>query len=163
MKYAMSHPITQIDLPLDYKRLYKESQELDGYRPFKTHTLGTLWHGWQIRIIESEEDCYANLVKNYLQDMLETELSCRYFRMKKGFKLDWHVDTYTRCSFNFILSKGLDPIECEGYGKHYYKSALINTKIPHRVIATQEDRIMYRVNADHCDYEEVKRRYEESL
>ena len=158
----MSRPITEIDLPLDYERLYRESRELEGYEPFKTHTLGTLWHGWQVRTIESDEECYANLVRNYVQDMVSTELSCRYYHMKKGFKLDWHVDTYTRCSFNFILTKGLDPLEYEGYGEYRYKSALINTKIRHRVIAAREDRVMYRLSTDHCDYEEMKKRYEES-
>ena len=75
--------------------------------------------------------------------------------------MKWHADTYTKCSFNFILTEGLDPIEYE-QGVFHYKHALIDTSIMHQVNAVKEDRIMFRLQVDDLSYEEVIKRYEEA-
>tara|TARA_B100000131_G_C18051055_1_gene586459 strand:- start:614 stop:1081 length:468 start_codon:yes stop_codon:yes gene_type:complete len=154
----MRQPVYDIDLPMDFKKLYQEAIDPEGYQPYKTHTLGTLWHDWRHKTVETG---YACLVRDYLEDMIGTQLPARFFWQKKGFTLKWHADTYTKCSFNFILTEGLDPIEYE-QGVFHYKHALIDTSIMHQVNAVKEDRIMFRLQVDDLSYEEVIKRYEEA-
>jgi len=74
--------------------------------------------------------------------------------------LETHVDEFTKCSINFILSSDTAPapVTFENQYSFNYKQALLNTKVPHGVKNGPKARLVFRISYYGETYEELSKR-----
>tara|TARA_R110001592_G_scaffold88458_1_gene260515 strand:+ start:30 stop:542 length:513 start_codon:yes stop_codon:yes gene_type:complete len=91
-----------------------------------------------------------------LMELFGIKAKPRFFFLKANTVLPYHVDPDLTCGINFILSGKPAPVSFEQSGNTYeYKTALLNTSLPHGVWNGSEDRILFKLSIVDEPYEVV--------
>ena len=94
-----------------------------------------------------------------IKKLLEEKLGClvrvRFFIQGEDMNLDWHTDHVTLTSINFVLKGNKSPIEFES-GRYHYECALLDVNKLHRVVKSDEDRLILKCTIRDKTYNECK-------
>ena len=138
--------------------MLREQAESVEYNPFVdplTNTEMPLW------LMCRNVDGYGAVVTEFFTSILETEVKPRFIIQKKGFVLNFHKDRGTKSAINFILSTVEDPIRFRvdnEYHEFKYTQALIDVQTEHEVVASKEDRYLFKLSLPELDFNEEKKR-----
>lgn len=142
--------------------MLKEQAMSVHYEPFVdplTQTVMPLW------LMCRKVDGYGAIVCEYFSKILDTEVKPRFIVQKKGFVLNYHKDRGTKSAINFVLSTQDDPIRFRktvdastSYYTFNYKQALIDVQQEHEVVASSEDRYLFKLSLPDLDFNEAKKR-----
>ena len=142
---------------IDYNMLREQAESVE-YNPFVdplTNTEMPLW------LMCRNVDGYGAVVTEFFTSILETEVKPRFIIQKKGFVLNFHKDRGTKSAINFILSTVEDPIRFRvdnEYHEFKYTQALIDVQTEHEVVASKEDRYLFKLSLPELDFNEAKKR-----
>lgn len=136
-------PLTELDFDFDKELLKTEALILDGYTPFVDPLGGAVYNDWLIKHATSD---YALKITDYIRQLFDLK-DCRprFYIQKPGFKLGFHKDRGTLCSFNFLLSDNLDAINFRN-GDRYYQTCLLDVQEEHAVLNVTSDRILFKIS-----------------
>jgi hypothetical protein len=146
-------PITYIDYPLDKNQLLIEAQSA------KMHAEP---YGNDPRYPNQEfkEWLISKHTSTYIEQIMydfNIEGKPRFYWLAPNVVLPEHVDYNTECALNFVLSDNPAPVLFQG--KEYtYTAALLNTQIPHSVVNSNEERILFKISVFNESYEELAKR-----
>ena len=139
--------------------MLKQQADAVNYEPFVdplTETVMPLW------LMCREVDGYGAVITEYFQKLLDTEVKPRFIIQKKGFVLNFHKDRGTKSAINFVLSTVEDPIRFKADNdmmfSFKYKQALIDVQTEHEVVASAEDRYLFKLSLPQLDFNEAKKR-----
>lgn len=138
--------------------MLREQAESVEYKPFVdplTNTEMPLW------LMCRNVDGYGAVVTEFFTSILKTEVKPRFIIQKKGFVLNFHKDRGTKSAINFILSTVEDPIRFRvdnEYHEFKYTQALIDVQTEHEVVASKEDRYLFKLSLPELDFNEAKKR-----
>ena len=150
--------IREIDHLIDERTLKIEAEDSRGYEPFVDPKTGTVIERW---LIKRDVTGYARVLTRDFEEILETHIRPRFYIQERGFTLPFHRDRGTTCAINFVLSDTSDPIEFRDRS-YAYKTAIIDVTREHRVTATTEDRVLFKMSIFDLSFDEVVERYEAS-
>jgi len=142
------NPLTLINYPLDVTYLLALAETIkhkaEAYKdPRYTQALDT----WKILL---HEDPYITKV---MED-LNIQASPRFYWQEPYSVLPMHVDYYTKCSVNFVLTDDLAPITIEDTD-YLYKQAVLDTTKQHGVKTQEKERILLKLSISHSTYEDI--------
>ena len=102
-------------------------------------------------------------VSDPLVDKIQKDLNingvARIYWLASRSVLPYHTDDATECGINFILSPGASPISIMGRD-YQYQAAIVNTRVPHRVINGADERILLKFSIYNETYQQTAERLE---
>lgn len=147
-------PLLHLDYPLNIDILLKESKiakkTASKYGKGDPRMDGNVMDNWLISKHTSE---YIEKI----MDDFEVLGKPRFYWLEPNSHLIEHVDYNTTCGLNFILSSDIAPVTFQGVD-YYYKSALLNTQIPHSVTNGKEERLLLKISIFNETFEELSSR-----
>ena len=143
--------LTHLKYEYDKDTLYNEALNADNYTSFIDPLTNNVINEWRI---SKSIGKYSSDITEYFETVLKCKIKPRYYIQEKGFTLPFHKDRGTKCCINFVLSDMNDPIEFRT--KLYtYQCALIDVQQEHKVTATSENRILFKLSIFDLSYNEV--------
>lgn len=142
--------LVHLNYQIDYERLSVSDEnakaDAEAYTDFRLKRPLDSW------LISHYSDDY---IQQVIADM-GVPCKPRFYWLEKNFHLPEHVDNGTQCSINFILSDNYAPVTIRGVD-YFYKSALLNTSIPHGVKNQEHDRVLFKLSIFDHTFDETAR------
>ena len=147
-------PVTSIEYTPNVDQLFLEIDFFkDQFVPYEDEKHGSV-EGWLILrenadtiVLKSEREKFNE------QYNLVGRSRARYYIQDSGVKIPAHIDYNTKCSANFILSGGSDPVSFDA-GEFIYTSAILDTTQKHWVNSTSK-RVLFKISYFDLSYEEI--------
>ena len=149
--------ISHLNIKYDKNLLIEESKDLKYLRvnardPYVSE-FAARHEKWFLAPAKGEE---ALRIKKLLEDKIECLVRVRFFVQGADMDLDWHTDHVTVASINFVLEGNHSPIEFKD-GSYNYECALLDVSKFHRVIKSNEDRLILKCTIRDKTYDECKK------
>jgi hypothetical protein len=144
--------LTELNYPLDLKKLKKDADDLNGYRQVK----GCIGDAYGM-LKKTECSTYTKSVATEFQALINSvRVRPRFYLQAPGYVLKMHIDRITKCSLCVLLSEDPAPITFENETVHYHV-ALINNSVIHGVTNTSHHmRVLLKLSVMDKSYSDVR-------
>ena len=151
----------QTNFPIEkyHDEIVREFNNLKTFKKFTVHK-NTVWpyHGmYNVARLEDVKKAYTlKFIEQEFYQMYGIKSKGRYLELSEGYELPPHIDTTTKCAFNYVI-EGDSPIIFDD-DNHIldYKKGLINVSLRHSVPLSKISRKLLKLSISDHTFEEVK-------